>query len=373
MRTYAFKNKTLLTLAKLADTIGYQFRRPPPSKHLRPNKILVIRLDQLGDIVQTLPLFESLRSSYPGAKIHVLSTTAGVELFRLCRTADDYFTWDCPWFDSRRHPTNTTIELGKQLKKEGYDCVLELRGDIRLIWFLKRLGLKNVVGYGATGGGFLLDVNVPWDPNLPAVEKNLRLAEAIGAKSVSATPHMTLIEKSISHLSTTSHSDRRFRLAIHPDAGTPAKRWPLERFRELIIKLHNEGNWDICLIGLNESMGSTLTQMVGPSVTNHMGKTTLPQLLDILQQCDGLLTNDSGPAHLMAALGKPVWTLWSGTADPKIWAPRGNVHIIENPVSCSYCSQATCPVEGHPCLGGITTDKVYDTLLATTVTSTKVG
>ncbi len=339
---YAFKKPWLRAAATVVDGIGYKFRKPAERLTASPKRALVVRLDQLGDIVQALPVLESLRASHPAIEIDFLTTPVGAELVRIFDPKISTIVWNCPWFDRSRRPNIAVSELRRTLAARTYDVVLELRGDVRLIRFLKSIGAKTVVGYGATGGGFLLDVEARWEASLPAIDKNLRLVEAIGTPVVSRVPTLPLKMSA-------GPSARPF-FVVHPDAGTEAKRWPLDSFVQTIDALTEAGN-NVVLVGLNQRIGEAVTTRVKRPVENQMGKTSLPMLLSILAQSEGLLTNDSGPGHLAAALGKPVWVLWSGTAVSSVWAPRGQqIHLFEFPVACAPCALPRCPVPGHPCL-----------------------
>ena len=361
MVNYTYKKKRWRSLARVVDQGGYFFRRPPPTKDLSPKKILVVRLDQLGDVVQTIPFFSSLKTSYPKAEIHALTTSAGKQILKLNNLADHILEWDCPWFDKQRKPSRSKKEVMEWIKKSQFDCVFELRGDVRLIAMLRLAGVKNLIGYGCTGGGFLLDVNVPWNPQVHAIDKNLALLESIGAKNIVLSSK--IVPPKMGQTRELRSGKPVLRLAIHPDAGTPAKRWPKERFQEVISRLGHRQDMALELIGLNEKLGQELAEGNESFVNNRMGKTSLEELVQILAGCDGLLTNDSGPAHIMAMLGKPVWVLWSGTADPSVWAPRGNnIKLFVNPTPCAPCSLRQCNVQGHPCLTGIHPEGVCKTI-----------
>jgi ADP-heptose:LPS heptosyltransferase len=152
-------------------------------------------------------------------------------------------------------------------------------------------------------------------------------------------------------------------LAIHPDAGTAAKRWPVEFFAQAIDQLTSAGRWDVKLIGLNRLLGDEIVARTRHPIANLMGRTSLAEMIETLADCDGLLTNDSGPAHVMAALGKPVWVLWSGTAPSAAWRPRGgSVELFERPVPCAPCGQSVCPIPGHPCMERIAPQAVVQKL-----------
>jgi len=360
-RSYAYRKRSLILFARVLDKIGFFFHKPKARATLDPRRILIVRLDQLGDIVMALPVFSSLKKSFPNAELHALTTTAGGELLREAGVVDDCLIWDCPWFDQSRNSRTSILEMRRTIRKGRYDCVLELRGDLRLIALLRCSGVRNLVGYNATGGGFLLDVGPEWDPNLHAIDKNIKLVEAIGGFAASRRPSLR---------AGAGTRKKGFRLAIHPGAGTAAKRWPVGKFVEVINRLSSDARLNIELIGSDQVVGKTLDRLLQGPVSNQIGKTTLLELIDCLRSADGLLTNDSGPAHLAAALDKPVWILWSGTAASRIWAPRGDkVVLFEHEVSCSPCALPNCPVEGHPCLTKIEVESVLRSIQAHVETS----
>lgn len=318
-------------------------------------RVLVSRLDQLGDIVQSLPFLFSLRHFFPDAEIHFLTTPTGAELLSGQGCVDRIHVWNCPWFDRTRQDGQSVYAWMKRLREFRFDCAFELRGDVRLIALMKMAGVKNIIGFGATGGGFLLDVEVPWKPHVHAVDKNLLLLEALDAPILERVPRMRRVANVPTH--------DRPAFAIHPDAGTAAKRWPIKNTIRVINELNATGYVSCALVGLNAKMGGEISAALKFPIDNRMGKTNLKELIEFLNGCAGLLSNDSGPAHLMAALGKPVWIVWSGTADKSVWAPRGDkVTLFDFPVPCAPCSLSSCPVDGHPCLTGIRVEDVLHSI-----------
>jgi len=350
---YAYKKIYMFWLAYLVDSLGYLVRKPDAKRDIHPKKILVVRLDQLGDIVQSIPVFKNLRNSFPGCQVDALTTPGGETILNAADCADNIHVWNCSWFQ----PQKRTKEKVKYLLKNLvgiYDVGFDLRGDIRIIWFLKKLLIRTTVGYGATGGGFLLDIMPKWKSEKHAIEKNLELVRAVGGETSVNIPIIPVIKTSI---------NSQFKLCVHPDAGTQAKKWPIENFVRLIIFLQKIREIEIILVGYNKGMGEKIIDQLKEPVINQMGKTSLPQLLEVLSTSDGLLSNDSGPAHIMAAMGRQVWIIWSGTAASSVWAPRGDkVEIIENQVSCAPCSLRFCPVPGHPCINEISVQKVFNSI-----------
>lgn len=341
-RQYAYKKKLLLSAAACFDFFGDIIFRASLDPKRWGQKILVVRLDQLGDIIQTLPFFDALREAAPAAEIHFLTSSIGSQLNDITKSADHTFVWNCPWFDKNRQPNLSPAQVRKWVQSQNFDTVFELRGDIRLILLLKWAGVKNLIGYGATGGGFLLDQEIPWYADQHAVDKNLAL--------LGQAPRAHVVSPEIPVSSVPASTKK---IAIHPDAGTNAKKWPITNFISTVQTLLNHRR-EVVLIGLDHALGEKIAQPFSGRVKNMMGKTNLKELVDLLSQCDALLTNDSGPAHVMAALNKPVGIVWAGTAAPAIWAPRGSqIKIFTHAVPCAPCASAECFVKGHPCLSNI--------------------
>ena len=143
-----------------------------------------------------------------------------------------------------------------------------------------------------------MDMEVPWRSDQHAVDRNLALVEAIGAPAAAGDPRWPG-----ARVSSERDFMRRPRIAVHPDAGAPSKKWPAERFGQLIGRI---ASWaDVVLIGANRMVGDdVLRHAAATRVENRMGETTLPELVRLLEEADALVSNDSGPAHIMTALGK---------------------------------------------------------------------
>ncbi|MCG3203802.1 MAG: ADP-heptose--LPS heptosyltransferase 2 [Elusimicrobia bacterium] len=346
---YAFKKKKWILLAWLIDVVGYLFKQPDSQRFLSPQRVLAVRCDQLGDMVQTLPFIDGLLGSFPGVRIDFLTSRLGAEFLKIARPEVHPLVVDSP----------SRSSLKSQLKNENYDIAFDLRGDIRLIFYLRSIVPRNLVGYGATGGGFLLDIEPSWDRNLPAIEKNIALLKAVGGQASDLTPKIEFKSKG------EQTARKILTVVIHPDAGTPAKKWPLSYFANVIDSLAEGFSCRFILVGLDRSIGEEIVRLTKTTVENEMGKTNLQGLLEFLSQSDIVISNDSGPAHLAAALGKPVWVIWSGTAESKIWAPRGDtVTVLQHRVECSPCSLRNCPLSGHPCLEDLSPKEVTESLLS---------
>jgi heptosyltransferase-2 len=158
-------------------------------------------------------------------------------------------------------------------------------------------------------------------------------------------------------------------LGLNPGAEYgPAKRWPAESFAAVVrdvsrkhgncawLAFGGAGDWQLC---------SDIERLAGGSVMNLAGKTSLRQLMALLKRCRVLLTNDSGPMHVAAALGTPVVVPFGSTA-PELTGPGlpgdARHQLLQAAAPCSPCFRRVCPIDFR-CMTGINPDRVIDAVL----------
>jgi ADP-heptose:LPS heptosyltransferase len=136
-----------------------------------------------------------------------------------------------------------------------------------------------------------------------------------------------------------------------------SKRWPAERWRELLGTLIVEQQAQLVIVGGRDDCAAAQEvtgAMPWTDVHDWTGRLTLPQLAATIEQADVLVGADSGPAHLAAAVGTSVVVLFSGTNSLEQWRPWGErVRVVRQPTSCSPCHQEACPLAEHPCMTGL--------------------
>ena len=143
-----------------------------------------------------------------------------------------------------------------------------------------------------------------------------------------------------------------------------AKRWPADRYAALAGRLAREGRADVVLVGTKDmaDLHATIVAQAGAgaAVISAAGATDLPQLAALLARCRLLVTNDTGPMHLAAAVGTPVLALF-GSTDPAGCGPMGRAPatVLYEKVECSPCYLKVCPVPGHPCLDQFAVERVH--------------
>lgn len=333
----------------------------------RFKRILLIRLDQIGDIVLTLPALDTLRRSFPEAQIDFFLSPWALPLLEHHSGIDQIYVFENSYFGEGHSKKAAFREWARYVKLflgNRYDLAIDFRGDIRNILLLFLAGVRRRIGYSQTGGGFLLTDLIPEDPTKHQVERNLECVRPIGCRPEPFPPRL-LISPDHKRAFQTKFQDLwsqapRPWILIQMGSGYPSKRWPVHHFALLIEGLLGKKRGTVILMGQEGEAGLPLASFNGRGhFYNLVGKTTLSELCALLDAADLFIGNDSGPAHLAAALGKKVVSLFSGTNDWRLWQPRGEaVSVLHHDVPCSPCHDRICRMPRHACMEDLSVEEV---------------
>jgi ADP-heptose:LPS heptosyltransferase len=147
-------------------------------------------------------------------------------------------------------------------------------------------------------------------------------------------------------------------VVVHPGASAPARAWSPDRCAAAVRRLADDGHRVVVTGGPGER---ELTRRVAGSVALDLGGRTTPRTLSgVLHYADALVCGNTGPAHLAAAVGTPVVSLFSPVVPAERWAPFGvPTVLLGDPLApCAGSRARTCPVPGHPCLNEVTPQDV---------------
>jgi ADP-heptose:LPS heptosyltransferase len=199
--------------------------------------------------------------------------------------------------------------------------------------------------------GSLLDVRHHVDDDLHEVWRGLSLAQAMGFALAEGDDDRLRVLRPGGYPPGTGH------VVVHPGASVPARAWAPERHAALVRALAREGRRVIVTGGPHER---ALTRHVaGTRALDLGGRTSLGELADVLAGAACLVTGNTGPAHLAAAVRTPVVSLFAPTVPVQRWHPWGVPHeLLYVPERCAGCRARTCPVPGHPCLDDLGVDEV---------------
>ena len=327
---------------------------------LDAQRICLIKPSALGDVVQTLPLLGMLRQRFPTA---TLSWVVRRDLADLITGHPELaevipFHRDGTWRESRK--------LLGLLRRRRFDLVFDLQGLFRTGVMTLATGAAIRVGLETAREGANLACNCVLPDSgrdVPAHLRYWRVAEALGLSNHPQTAVIPTTPADVSWLAEQLRHLPRPILAIHPGAGWITKRWPVEKFAEIARRF----NGSIVVIGAASERLSGMriiastTDFPKPAL-NLTGQTTLKQLAVLLKNVDLLVTNDSGPMHLAAAVETPVVGIFTCT-NPMLSGPGGSRHeLVSTSVSCAAGYHKLCPHRGSShlaCLGELSIERVW--------------
>lgn len=330
-------------------------------------RILVIRLDLLGDVALSLPAIRSLRAAYPEARIDMVVRPAALAIARACPAIDGVLTFDPDKLRPSGEPFSRAawadlMRITRSLRGGGYDVAVSLFGAWGSLLALAS-GAPVRVGYRSEGFPNVFTRPVPgkrYKPPKHEARYGLRLAHAAGGVIPGDEPALFARPEDIAAarhtlLGEAEHNHVPIVVCSPGSAGGSAKRWTEHGWSELIQWLAANGA-AVSLIGSDaeRDMNRRIADQAGVPLVNLTGLTTLASLLGVLSAADVVVSGDTGPLHIAEALGRPVVAIM-GPSDPRISGPQ-NVcwPVVRLPLSCSPCYDGTysaeCPLGHHRCM-----------------------
>ena len=329
-RHYVFKTPWKRYLACVFDFLGSIFTfwvsRNQPISPLAVKKILLIRIDHLGDALLLRPVLLALRRSQPKLQIHLLTTLENRPVFQLDSFIDRVISLPVHWFQKNVSFLNVLVSYCKlilKMRSEHYDAVIDFRGDVRVNLLMVFAGIPIRLGYGDTGGGWMLTHERLKDEKDHQVILNQKiLCDWIRVDDNLMNLPVSYPVDTVSKLNEQISKVVKWPYAVvHMGAGNPLKEWPVDCFKTLLEKVCLSGLVKVFfLVGSSEERKRT-TMSFSENIIDLRGRTDLHELACLLDGALVFIGNDSGPAHIAAAQGIPVIVLASSTNDIQVWHP----------------------------------------------------
>ena len=279
--------------------------------------ILVIKLGAMGDIILALGPFAAIRQHHPDAKITLLTTPA----FRAFLESSGYF--DEIWTDSRPSLLQVSdwLNLKSRLRQGSFSRVYDMQTSDRSGWYFRLFGSQRRPEWsGIARGCSHPHANSDRD-YMHSIE---RQDEQLAMAGIPSVPSADLSWVTAD----TGRFDLEKRFVLLVPGGAPhrlAKRWPAERYAELVQTLAGLGIQPVILGSSAEAPLAREIMSTCSSAKNLCGQTDLADIAVLAREAAGAVGNDTGPIHMTAATGCPTVVLFSAVSDPSITAPRGTV------------------------------------------------
>lgn len=336
---------------------------------INAERICIVKPSALGDVVQTMPLLGALRRRFPSAHISWVINHELGDLLAGHADLDEVISFE------RRGSLATTAQLLWELHRRRFDLVFDLQGLLRTALMTWATGAPLRFGLESAREGSNLACNGivrGTGRDVAAHARYWRVAEALGVGDVPRSARVSITATEDSWLRDRLWSIPRPILAIHPGAKWITKRWPAEKFAEVATRFAGRYSGTVVAVGSGGDWpaASTIVDRVklgGRPALNLAGTTTLKQLAALLGAADLVLSNDSGPMHLAAAMGTPVVGLFTCTS-PAISGPSGVGHrLIATSVPCAAGYHKTCPHRGSrqlACLRELDVERAWNAVAA---------
>jgi 3-deoxy-D-manno-octulosonic-acid transferase/heptosyltransferase-1 len=329
--------------------------------------ILIVKLSAIGDVIHTLPSLAALRKLYPDAHITWVVEEAAADLIKNHHYLDAVLiSRRKSWIEDFRQgeirrPLQEIFSFIKKLRQRPYDLVIDFHGLLKSSLIVLLSAGRRKLGYDSLQelSGLFINDRIPEDMNKHAVDRYLDFPRYLGAKTNQAEfvlPSDSAAEAQVqSILQKHQLEDKKF-IAINPIAYWETKLWDNEKFARLADYIKTRLNIEVVFTGSERERLEQIVGMMKSKAVNLGGETSLPALAALYKKALLVITTDSGPMHLAAAVGTPVIALF-GPTDPRRTGPYGAGHtIIRTELPCSPCFLKKCPTK--KCMRDISPEQV---------------
>ena len=323
-------------------------------------RVLAVRLDSMGDVLMTTPAIRALAEGE--ARVTLLTSPAGAAAAHLCPFIDRVIVHQAPWMKATpsRGP-EPDLALIDHLRAERFDAAVIFtvysQNPMPAVLLCYLAGIPLRLAHARENSYQLLTPHVPeTEPHDHVRHEVRRQLDLVATVGFSPSDERMVIDAPLADLPSGIDPDRPWAV-VHPGASAPSRRYP--HFAAVIRSLVADHGWQLVLTGDTDEapLIDALRVAAGVSSVSLAGRLELSQLASLIAHAPILISNNTGPAHLAAAVGTPVVDLYALTnAQHTPWMVPSRV--LNHDVACRWCYKSVCPVEGHPCLSLVPPEEV---------------
>ncbi|MCG1053587.1 glycosyltransferase family 9 protein [Mycetohabitans sp. B5] len=343
-------------------------------------RILCVRLDNMGDVLMTTPALRALKGDDSHRHLTLLTSSVGTALDRHLPMVDQVWGYDAPWVKHPNASSNAAPDFAmiERLAAGRFDAAViftvysQSPLPAAMMCWLAGIPLR-LAHCRENPYRLLTDRVVETEPHQRVrheVVRQLELVHSIGATTTNWQMEFACSEQDQRSLQRRLQATLRRQgapfvqpglgrwLVVHPGASAPSRRWPAERFGEVAAQLAPQFDAVAVTGSAAESeLVDAVCARAGKRAVPLAGRLSLGEMGALVGAADVLITNNSGPAHLAAAVGTPVVDLYALT-NPQHTPWRVPHRVLSADVPCKYCYRSECSEPGHPCLTGVGVDEV---------------
>ncbi len=327
-------------------------------------KVLCVRLDSIGDVLMTTPAIRALKESFD-CDITLLTSSSGAAAARLVPEINAVLQFAAPWM---KPPAERVDEaLIERLRAERFDAAVIFtvfsQSPLPAAYLCYLAGIPLRLAHCHENPYHLLTDWVP-DPE-PAsgvrheVRRQLDLVEWVGARTSDMRLSFSVPQVARANVQALLEDFRQPLIVVHPGASAPSRRYPPEQFARAADLVIDETDCHALFTGdahERELIAAVQQRMRKPSVS-LAGRLGLAELGALIDEADLIICNNTGPAHIAAALGTPVVELYALT-NPQHTPWQVESRVLYHDVPCRNCFKSVCPAGHHDCLKRVPPESV---------------
>jgi heptosyltransferase I len=309
-----------------------------------PRRVLIIKPSAIGDVIHALPVLPRLRKLWPGAKLSWLIMPHCAALVQGHPLVEDVILFERKRLGRGwRNPAALldSVDLMRILRRGQFDLVIDLQGLFRSALAAFISGSPRRIGFSSAREGaplFYTDLVDCSTENDHAVERCLKVASALGCEDGPIEFPLAVDDDDRRYVRGLIPPETRIAVLV-PGTNWQTKRWPVERFAELVEPLRQRFGLESLVAG--SAADAALAKKIGAKF-DLTGKTNLRQMTALLERAELVIANDTGPMHMAAALGRPLVTPF-GPTSPQRTGPFGRVDsVLALDLPCRPCFSRTC-------------------------------
>lgn len=343
-------------------------------KQRRFNRILLIKPSSLGDIVHALPVLAGLRRRYPRAHIAWLVASPYASLLRAQSRLDEVILFDRRRYGMLGRSFRVSVTFADFLHRlwvRHFDLAIDLQGLFRSGFLALASGANVRLGFADARefGWFFYThrVAVPTG-EVHAIRRNYLLAGALGLEQPPAEPGLQIPaaahDRAAALLRAAGLAQAAGYAVLLPASRWQTKRWPPDYFAQLAERIYQQIGLAVVLLGATSetSLCCQVQRRAASRIINLAGQTSLPVLTAVLSRAHLVVSSDSGPMHLAAALRRPLLALFGPTSPARTGPYWPNGRVVRRHLPCSPCFLrwiSQCP-HHHRCLRELTVAEVFE-------------
>jgi lipopolysaccharide heptosyltransferase II len=321
-------------------------------------KVFFFKPGAIGDLLHTLPALKALRKKFPSVHVTVVVSPGLESLIQGTPFADRVQVFDKSKF--KRHLMDF-IDFGVRIRDEHYDLFIDMQPSLRSMVLRWLSGARHVLVYRKH------KLSKAGDRRLHAAENFLETLRSLGVDGSVDNIELPVTPAALKNIDqfllARSIDGNKPLIALNCSVGAarPARNWFPERFASLADRLIDELGAQVIFVGGKEDRELVLSVMedMKNKAVSTAGDLSISDSAALLARCNCLVSADTGPLHLAAAVQTPVVGLF-GSTDPRRTGPLGKRHqVIRRGLACVPCEKKHCPLGTRSCMADITVDEVF--------------